>query len=266
MTRQRTLTAIGTAAVALGLVLGAAAPAVAHNYIVESTPTEGETYTELPEFWFITTNENLLDLGGEGQGFAMLVTDEDGAFYGDSCLTVQGPTLSMPAALGAAGDYTLTYQFVSADGHSLSGEIPFTWQPPADFEPHVGLDAAPVCGETASAPAPAPSATPTAEPEPTTEPSATAESEQPADDSGAVLWILGIVLALIVIGGIIAAVAANAKARARREQSSGDGAVLASDGGGAPKQHDTPDSASGGGDSGASAGAGDGGGGGGGGD
>lgn len=217
MTRQRTLTAIGTAAVALGLVLGAAAPAVAHNYIVESTPTEGETYTELPEFWFITTNENLLDLGEDGQGFALLVTDEAGAFYGDSCLTVQGPTLSMPAALGAAGDYTLTYQFVSADGHTLSGEIPFSWQPPADFEPHVGLDAPPQCGETASAPAPAPSATPTEAPEPSTEPSATAAPEQPADDSGAVLWILGIVLALVVIGGIIAAVAANAKARARRK-------------------------------------------------
>ena len=218
MTRQRfTLTAIGTAAVALGFVLGAAAPAVAHNYIVESTPTEGETFTELPEFWFITTNENLLDLGDNGQGFAMLITDESGAFYGDSCLTVQGPTLSMPAALGEAGNYTLTYQFVSADGHSLSGEIPFTWQPPAGFEPHVGLDAAPECGETASAPAPAPSATPTDEPEPTTEPSATAEPEQPADESAALLWVIGVVLALIVIAGIIVAVTANAKARAARD-------------------------------------------------
>ena len=39
------------------------------------------------------------------------------------------------AALGEPGAYTMLWQAVSADGHSVDGEIPFTWAPTDDVEP-----------------------------------------------------------------------------------------------------------------------------------
>lgn len=219
MTRQRLLTALTTAAVAMGFVLVAATPAAAHNYIVSSTPAADEVLTELPDEWVITTNENLLDLGGQGAGFAMVVTNDDGLYFGDSCVTVLGATLSMPAALGDTGDYLLTYQFVSADGHTLSGEFAFSWLAPADFEPHVGLDEVPVCGETESAPAPEP--TETAQPEPSPEATADVEPIEPVADEFSPLAIMGIAAAVLAIAGVVAAAVLRARARRRAVEANG---------------------------------------------
>ena len=122
------LAAAGTL-LAAGPVLGLATAAQAHNYLVDSTPASGETLTELPETFSITTNEALLDLGGEGAGFALEVVDSDGLYYGDGCVTVEGATMSVTPAIGAAGDYTVVWQGVSADGHTVSAEFPFVWAP-----------------------------------------------------------------------------------------------------------------------------------------
>lgn len=206
-------------ALAVGFALAIATPAVAHNFIVSSTPADGETLTELPEQWQVTTNETLLDLGGQGAGFALLVSDEQGLFYGDGCVTIEGASLSMPAELGTDGDYTLTYQFISADGHTLSGELSFTWQAPAEFEPHLGLAEPPVCGETASAPAPEPTATAEPEPEVTDEPPVDAEPLEPVDEPFPVIGAVGIGLgALALIGAIVAIVLASRNRASRATQ------------------------------------------------
>lgn len=214
-TRPRSLPPLGlAAAAAVALAVGLAAPAAAHNFIVSSTPAEGETLTALPQEWAITTNETLLDLSGQGSGFALLVSDDAGQYYGDGCVTVEGEGLSMPAALGTDGAYALTYQFVSADGHTLSGELPFTWQAPAEFEPHLGLAEPPVCGETASAPAPAPTATAEPEPELTDEPVVDAQPVEPVSDQVSPI-VIGVAFAVVVavIGVVTAAIL---RSRARR--------------------------------------------------
>lgn len=211
-------------ALAVGFALAIATPAVAHNFIVSSTPADGETLTELPEQWQITTNETLLDLGGQGAGFALLVSDEQGLFYGDGCVTIEDASLSMPAALGTDGAYTLTYQFVSADGHTLSGELPFSWQASAGFEPHVGLTEPPVCGETASAPAPEPTATAQPDPEVTDEPVADAEPIEPTEPvSDAVSPIVvGVAFAVVVaVAGVVTAAILRSRARSTGEQPDG---------------------------------------------
>src|SRR5690606_38508275 len=78
--------------------------------------------------------------------------DAAGLFYGDGCLSVDGDTASMQAQLGEAGDYTLTFQVVSADGHPVSDTIDFTFDP-ADGEAGApGVAEAPVCGAAAAAP------------------------------------------------------------------------------------------------------------------
>lgn len=125
----RTLAFAAAGVFTLLAALTVAAPAFAHNYYVSSTPGVDEVLTTLPDQFTVTTNDNLLDLEGSVGGFLMKVTGPDGLYYGDGCVTVNGPSVSMPAALGPAGDYTLDWQVVSADGHTVSGTIPFQWQP-----------------------------------------------------------------------------------------------------------------------------------------
>ncbi|GAA3741506.1 hypothetical protein GCM10022239_16460 [Leifsonia bigeumensis] len=175
--------------VATVAVLAAASPAFAHNFYLSSTPSENEVLTTLPDEFIVTTNDNLLDLGGAGGGFVMQVVGPDGLYYGDGCVTVSGPSVSMTAAAGPAGDYTLTWQVISADGHTVSGEIPYSWEPAAGAETStVGTMSPPVCGEAT-------------EPEPAaSEPGVTPpDAGGAADDSVTnALWIGGGVLAVAI--------------------------------------------------------------------
>jgi len=132
--------------VAAGLVLAVAAPAAAHNWVVSTTPADGQVLTELPDAWEVVTNENLLDVG-DTEVFGLWARDADGLFYGDGCVEVSGARMSAVPAIGAAGAYTLVYSFVSADGHPLTGEVPFEWAPAAGFEAASGSVSAAACGE-----------------------------------------------------------------------------------------------------------------------
>lgn len=147
---RRTLrvAALGAAAaVALVGALSVAAPAMAHNYYIESTPGIDEVLTMFPDEFVVTTNDNLLDLDGAVGGFFIQVTGPDGLYYGDGCVSVHGPSASMPAALGPAGDYMLDWQVVSADGHTVSDTIPFHWQPAVGEESTTqGTSTVPNCG------------------------------------------------------------------------------------------------------------------------
>ncbi|WP_179872203.1 copper resistance CopC family protein [Microcella indica] len=173
----------------LALVAGPALPASAHNSVVSTTPEEGETLTEVPEFFVVTTNEAMLDVGGEGAGFAIQVTDESGLYYGDGCVDVGGPSMSTPAALGEAGDYTMAFQYVSADGHTLSDTLAFRYQPAVDAQASAGSPAPPECGTTSA------SASGGDEP-------AAAAGDESSAVLGAVAAIGGGVVLLAVVAGI----------------------------------------------------------------
>jgi methionine-rich copper-binding protein CopC len=130
---------------ALAAVLINAGPARAHSYIVDSTPTAGEIVTVLPERFEVVANEPLLDLGGNGSGFGIEIRDSAGLYYGDGCVTVDGAALSTRAAIGEPGSYRMTYQLVSADGHTVSGELAFEWRPEAEFAASAGSATAGDC-------------------------------------------------------------------------------------------------------------------------
>ena len=181
------LLAVG-ALVAAVPVLGLAAPASAHNYLVSSTPAAGETLTALPAQFSVTTNDTLLDLSGTGAGFGLLVQDAEGNYYGDGCFTISGASLSTDAALGAAGEYTLTWQLVSTDAHPVSGDYTFEWAPPAGFSPSEGAAAAPTCGGENTVDVP------TAEPE--------ASGTDIAAVDSALPWIAGAVVAVGLAVGV----------------------------------------------------------------
>jgi methionine-rich copper-binding protein CopC len=188
---------VAAALLAIGVVvLGTAAPAQAHNSLVSSTPEAESTITELPPAFSITTSEALLDLAGDGSGFAMQVRDAAGRYFGDGCYEIVDSTLSMGASLGEAGEYTLVWQVVSADGHPVSGEFPFTWAPANAADVAEGSASPPACGGEADAPA-----------------STTAPQERPDASLSDVLWVGGAILA-VVIAGLIAFVVMGRRNRA----------------------------------------------------
>lgn len=164
------MTAFTAIAVAAGVTLAfaTASPAAAHNAVVSATPEEGEVLTAVPEVFEVVTNEAMLDLGGDAAGFGILVTDAAGLFYGDGCITVEGEGMSMPATLGAPGEYSFTFQYVSADGHTLSGEYDFSYTPEGEQLFSDGSAEPPVCGEAGAEPS---------------EPAAPSEPAEPTDDA-----------------------------------------------------------------------------------
>src|SRR5690606_27689697 len=127
---------LGAAACFLGaaLAVGAAvSPALAHNTVLDTTPGAGEVRAALPESVEIRTSVALLDFGGEKSAF--VVQDAAGLYYGDGCVRITGTSLFTAPALGAPGEYTVTYQLVSADGHTIGNSYTFTWAPEGDHTP-----------------------------------------------------------------------------------------------------------------------------------
>jgi methionine-rich copper-binding protein CopC len=174
-------------------VLGIAAPAFAHNFLVSSNPAAGQTLTKLPSKFIITTNEGLLDLSGHGAGFAFDVEDAHHQFYGDGCVTVTGPSMSIAPVIGAAGKYTVIWQIVSADGHVVSNHYTFTWAPSGSFTPAAGASHPQDCDGKSGGTAP---------PDPNLGQDAT---KQPTANLGLVLGIgggvvgLGVILTLVLL-------------------------------------------------------------------
>ncbi|HEY1530774.1 MAG TPA: copper resistance CopC family protein [Galbitalea sp.] len=191
--RRRAL-ALGIGVALVGAsVFGLASPAFAHNFLVSSTPAAGQTLTTLPSKFVITTNEGLLDLSGHGAGFAFDIEDAHKQFYGDGCVTVDGPGMSIAPAIGAAGTYRVIWQIVSADGHIVSNAYTFTWKPGTSFTPAKSYSHPQDCGGKSGGTAP---------PDPNLGQDAT---KQPTANLGLVLGIgggvvgLGIVLTLVIL-------------------------------------------------------------------
>ena len=130
----------------LGALLFGASPAVAHNVVEDRTPAPGSTVTKSPVDISLTTNDMFLDLGGDASGFGVVIRDSAGLYFGDGCVSVIERTMSTSAELGAAGTYEITYQFVSADGHSLSESYEFDFAPNASHTPALGYDTPAQCG------------------------------------------------------------------------------------------------------------------------
>jgi methionine-rich copper-binding protein CopC len=172
------------------VVAGPASPASAHNSVISTTPAAGSVVTEQPGVFQVTTNDNLLNLDGLGSGMGMQISGPTDAasplYYGDGCTTVFGPTLEMKAQLGEPGEYTVVWQVVSTDGHTISGDFAFTWQPDPGQELAAGTATAPDCGGTVTGGS--------------TQTDAATPAPQGSENAalGDVLWIGGAVSAVIL--------------------------------------------------------------------
>jgi copper resistance protein C len=200
--------ALGTSLLIAGsiaLALSAPLAASAHDALIGSTPSENAKLTQLPESFSITMNEPLLVVA-KGDGFALQIRDAAGAYYGDGCLVMKDATMSTAAALGEPGKYTMLWQIVSEDGHTVDGEIPFTWKPAIAVDASPSSAAPPVCGQGVD---PSPSAS-ASQPPATTPPVAEAPTAS-AVDLPTVLWIGGALLAAGIAVAIAIVVAGRRK-------------------------------------------------------
>ncbi|WP_181408976.1 copper resistance CopC family protein [Schumannella soli] len=216
-----------------GAVLGVAAPASAHNRVTATVPAADSTVTTLPETFSITTDLALLDLQGGGKGFAVRVEGPDGWSYCPAEPTIVDNVMSVPAVLGGSGAYTLTWQLVSADGHTVSGDFEFSWQAPADYVvPKPGADGNPACTADAADQADADGSASSA-------PSGPAVGQDGAQvPLGDVLWIGGAILAVLVAGGVTLLLLTR---KPRGERTGDDGTTRDSGGAGSDSVSDGRD-------------------------
>jgi methionine-rich copper-binding protein CopC len=184
--------AVAGAAVVLVLAFGSA-PAYAHNSVIDEGPAAESTIAEPPGEVWIETNDVLLDIEG---ATAMDVVGPDGRHYATACPTVDGAIASVAAELGPAGEYTVAYRVVSADGHPITGDHTFLWEP---------ADGAAVAEGSADAVCAAGSGDAAAEPDDAVG-GVEEGTDAAASGSGADLaWI--VIAAVVVIGAGIAAFA-----------------------------------------------------------
>lgn len=155
--RRRVIAALGSILVAGALALAPAAAASAHDYVVDTSPASGAVQTApLPKVT-VTFNDRVLDLTGTGSSAILQVTSA-GRHFETACPTILDRTVSAPVSLGAAGAYTVDWQIVSADGHTVSGSYGFQYQPAAGAAPASAGTAGSACGVRATPGALAPTA------------------------------------------------------------------------------------------------------------
>lgn len=193
--RARTLLSLVTVTLlaTVGVLLGGARPAAAHNSLVSTDPSTGAVLDAAPtraSFLFDkavpleTASVQLIDASGARVDLTGLAHGP----AGDTELVAPLPTL-------AAGDITLRWRLVGPDGHPLTDRVTFTVRTSAP-----NATVAPVVG--------GPEATPTA-PTPTTSaepPSVAADDAQPAVP-GPARWLLRFAsyVAIMTLIGIVLA-------------------------------------------------------------
>ncbi|MFI7613347.1 copper resistance protein CopC [Nonomuraea terrae] len=185
-----------TAILAALLVIGTAAPALAHDALKSSSPAKDATVESLDEV--------RLEFSGKVRMPFVIVRGDGDAQHESGKPEVDGAVVTQ-AVDGPLPDgrYTIAYRVVSSDGHPIEGEIPFRVKGAPTPTPSTA--------ESASAPAePAPAvsassgAAPPASAGPPTPADAAASvaADEAAADEGVTypVWLIIVVGALIGIG------------------------------------------------------------------
>lgn len=152
------------------------APAAAHATLQSSNPAENSMLDAAPDEVTLTFNQSV-----QSNFATVTVIAPDGIDWAASDPVVDGSTVTVDLdGLGAAGEYTIGYRVVSADGHPITGSIPFQL-----------TQASPTLAATAATAVPAPTeTTPTA-------------AEEPEDSSGFPIWIVAVVVVAIGAAGVL---------------------------------------------------------------
>ena len=114
-------------------VLGLATPAFAHNQLTSSNPTDKASLETGPGEIVLTFDQPVQ--AGEGLN-TVAVTSENGDRWEGGASDVASNVVTTPIReLGPAGDYTVAYRVISADGHPVDGTLTFTLTTAGDGTP-----------------------------------------------------------------------------------------------------------------------------------
>ena len=109
-----------------GLFLLSAAPALAHNELIETTPAGGETVQAGLIPITLSFSEEPLDLGF-GEGNLIAIADAaTGEQLGAACAEIYGNDLTTTVDIAKAGEYKILYKTASDDGHTATGDFLIT--------------------------------------------------------------------------------------------------------------------------------------------
>lgn len=125
-TMRRLLATLAVVVAALaGVTVIGVAPAAAHDQLVSSSPAKNEHLAVAPSEVTLTFSDDVLVF--EGMGAVVRISDTEGGTWqkGDAITTGTVVTSAVDPAM-PDGAFTLAWQVVSADGHAISGVIPFT--------------------------------------------------------------------------------------------------------------------------------------------
>lgn len=171
----------------------ATAPAAnAHSELVSSTPENNTELTEPPSEVVLEFNEEMEPIGTK-----IAVADPNGDPVSVGEPVLEGTVITQAISAEVAGDYTVVWRTVSADGHPISGEFTFTL---------TGAPAESTSSEAPASEAPASEAPASEAPASTSPDSSTPQStdDSPAATGTSIGWILGgagvaILLAVIIV-------------------------------------------------------------------
>jgi methionine-rich copper-binding protein CopC len=110
------------AALVLASAVGLTGPALAHTSLVSSDPEDGARLDTAPSAVTLTFNEPVQDAGTN----QVVVSGPDGGQWTEGQVEVRENVVTTRLRpLGPAGDYTIGFRVLSADGHPVSDEIRF---------------------------------------------------------------------------------------------------------------------------------------------
>jgi methionine-rich copper-binding protein CopC len=170
------------------VLLAGGTPALAHTALKSSNPAKGASLPSAPPEIVLTFSEPVQVEAG-----AITVDGPGGARWTVGPADVNGAVVTAPVTpAGPAGQYTINYRVISADGDPVRGAVPFALTAAVPVAPTSTTPPT----TTSSRAAETITATATATPE-TSQPTPAAQQN---DDSGGIpvwLWIVG---ALVVVG------------------------------------------------------------------
>lgn len=113
---------VGVFVTAVGVL---AVPASAHTELLRSSPAANARVTGVYDV-SLTFSDPL-----RARFVKVQVRGDDGERYEDRAAVVEGRTVRQPVNSLGPGSYTIVYRVVSADGHPVSGRVPFDVAPTA---------------------------------------------------------------------------------------------------------------------------------------
>ncbi|WP_265445612.1 copper resistance CopC family protein [Flexivirga meconopsidis] len=206
--RRRLLVLLLVPVLAL-LWFAGAGKALAHDELVSTTPPKGATLTAAPQQVTFTFSDTV-----RSTGTAVVVKGSDGAEVQQGAPKVDGSSVTQSLKSGLpAGTFDVVWRVSSSDGHPISGNFSFSVSGGASSTSASSAAASNSVVPPASSSATTDGGNTVTSSATTSYLSPAPTSQTPTDSTNNQPWLIagGVVVALLVIGGIVAAIRTRAR-------------------------------------------------------